>query len=57
MMEVEDQEPEIIRNPWRSWIFGISIAVLIVLIFSWAASRNTRNDQPWSPTTGTSAPG
>jgi hypothetical protein len=55
-VEVEDREPEFIRDPTGSWSVGIIIAVLIVLTFWWAARHNTPNDQPWSSPAGTSAP-
>jgi hypothetical protein len=57
MTEIEEQEPEILRDPRGTWGLGIGIAVLIVLIFTWAATRNTRHNQPWSPPSGMSAPG
>ena len=52
MSTAENQEPEIIREGKRSWLFAIGIALLIVLFF-WAAGRvNNRVEQPWSVTTG-----
>ena len=52
MSTAESQEPEIIREGKRSWLFAIGIALLIVLFF-WAAGQvNNRVEQPWSVTTG-----
>jgi len=46
------QEPEIVQDPKSSWMFGLAVALAIVLVFSMAATVNNRSDQPWSWSTG-----
>jgi hypothetical protein len=52
MSSADNQEPGIIRDEWRTWIFAIGVALLIVLIFWGAGSYNRRVNQPWSPAAG-----
>jgi hypothetical protein len=52
MSSAVNQEPGIIRDEKWTWILGIGIALLIVLIFWGAGSYNRRVGQPWSPAAG-----